>query len=202
LLSPTYEDEESVIPGVIQRSVTAPLNPSVPLEQASSSYGTLRTKKSPQLPSTQSSSRKSPGALRVSRLRRAKTAVIPEAEEIWGELEEDSPSSVVSPFSARRRSLHVRTPTPSKLRPQSGDSGLESSQELPPLTPNEQTGLLARSSTGRNYRDRRRRQPSGNRDSEARSQDAIGGWWKMKRWWKRDKNSKGKSTTNNGADNA
>ena len=66
------------------------------------------------------------------------------------------------------------------------------------MTPNERTGLLARSPAGRTYRDRRRRRASvaggeGSR-GEGRSQDAVGGWWKMKRWWKigRDRDKRGK----------
>jgi len=63
------------------------------------------------------------------------------------------------------------------------------STELPP--PDETTGLLARSGTGRSYRDRKRRKSvplggDGTQDqAQDRAQDALGGWWKM-RWW-RDK---------------
>jgi len=58
------------------------------------------------------------------------------------------------------------------------------STELPP---DETTGLLARSETGRGYRDRKRRKsaPLGGDGTQDRAQDAFGGWWKM-RWW-RDK---------------
>lgn len=99
-----------------------------------------------------------------------------EVDEIWGELSEDAPTPLA--FGPRRSSARS---TPVGDRP---SSALARSVELPP--PDETTHLLARASTGRSYRDRRRRRSvpggdEGRRDSAP--QEALGGWWKM-RWWK------------------
>lgn len=102
-----------------------------------------------------------------------------EADEIWGELEEGGPSPLMSPFSQRRSSARS---TPLGIRP---STAMTDSTELP--APDETTGLLARTGTGRSYRDRKRRKsaPIGGDGTQERAQDALGGWWKMK-WW-RDK---------------
>ena len=122
--------------------------------------------------------------LNVTRLRRKG---ITESEEIWEELEDDSIREL-SPSTWRRSSVWS---TPSS-RTGPGGPALDH-------TPDETTALLARSSTGRSYRDKRRRRSSHvlpNQERESRrvstmSQEALGGWWKMKRWWK-GKRDKGK----------
>ena len=52
--------------------------------------------------------------------------------------------------------------------------------------PIESTALL-RAGTGRSYRDRRRRSMPGletrRRSLDGQTQEAVGGWWKMKKWW-------------------
>ncbi|MCJ1397506.1 hypothetical protein MMC11_000699 [Xylographa trunciseda] len=110
---------------------------------------------------------------------RARRSTMAEVDEIWGELEEDTPTQSPSPFGPRK--LSARS-TPVRDRP---SSSMMSSGELAP--PDETTGLLARSGTGRSYRDRRRRRsaPLGGREGARVAQEALGGWWKM-RWW-RDK---------------
>lgn len=117
---------------------------------------------------------------------------VTESEEIWGELEDDTLADL-SPFSRRRSS--ARSTTSSKL-PSRGNPMDES--------PNESTALLARSGTGRSYRDRRRRstpifetQERERRRRSASSQEAVGGWWKMKNWWRgTERKDKGKATVN------
>lgn len=103
-----------------------------------------------------------------------KAVCLTEADEIWGELDDDAKASPPRPL---RRPSTVRTL-----------QGL-SQREEPPDTPNEATPLLR----FRTFR-RRRRRSTGFPGFTARpsprspklrgneSQDAIGGFWKMK-WW-------------------
>ncbi|MCJ1436632.1 hypothetical protein MMC27_006012 [Xylographa pallens] len=108
---------------------------------------------------------------------RARRTTMAEVDEIWGELEEDAPTPLPSPFGLRGSSVRS---TPLRDRP---SSSMISSGELPPAT--ETTGLLARSGTGRSYRvwRRRRSAPLGDRERARLAQEALGGWWKM-RWWR------------------
>lgn len=130
--------------------------------------------------------------LNITRLRRKG---ITETEEIWEELEDDTIGEL-SPFSMRRGSVWSAS-----SRPTSKDQ-----QNDPP--PDESTALLARSSTGRSYRDKRRRhstQTVGTQERDSRrksvsSQEALGGWWKMKRWWSGN-DGKGKDREDNGHGN-
>ena len=115
--------------------------------------------------------------LNQSRLHRRALA---EADEIFRELEDNESLAPLSPFSNRRSSARS---TPSRLRPHSATE-----DENPIAPPDETTDLLARSSTGRSYREKRRRRsmPIGEGEGSKRrgdiAQDALGGWWKM-RWW-------------------
>ena len=108
---------------------------------------------------------------------RARRTTIAEVDEIWGELEEDAPTPLSSPFGLPRSSARS---TPLRDRP---SSSMASSGKLP--LPDETTGLLARSGTGRSYRvwRRRRSAPLGDRERAGLAQEALGGWWKM-RWWR------------------
>lgn len=130
--------------------------------------------------------------LNITRLRRKG---LTESEEIWRELEDDSPSPM-TPFSQFRRSSLRSTSSPSTKR--------NSRFDLPDLDedgqddPSERSGLLTRSGTGRTYRTlhhgRRRSTPGSEarrRRSGSSSQAALGGWWKMK-WWKDGKGEKAK----------
>jgi len=118
----------------------------------------------------------------ITRLRRPG---ITESEEIWDELEDDSLADL-SPFSHRRSSVLS-----------SRDQTLVDED-----APTESTVLLSRTGTGRSYRDHRRRRSVPVLDSGAMerrrrsvsSQEALGGWWKMK-WWK-ERNEKGKGVGN------
>lgn len=132
--------------------------------------------------------RKDNDLLTITRLRRKG---ITESEEIWGELEDGVPGEL-SPLTHRRSSARS---TPSKTVFSRGYPMDES--------PNESTALLARSGTGRSYRDRRMRRSTVNletperdrRRKSASSQDAIGGWWKMTSWWRgKGRRDKGKGT--------
>lgn len=109
-----------------------------------------------------------------------KTVRLTEADEIWGELADDTAKVPASGRSSRRVS---RTKSPSAL--ESGE-------------PDEHTSLL-HSNTGR----RRRRKSTGfpgftarpsprgaKRRSTLQSQDATGGFWQMG-WWKRDASGSG-----------
>lgn len=101
---------------------------------------------------------------------------ITESEEIWEELGDDSVSEP-SRF-AHQRANTISIPAKNYPHPE-----LEGS-------PTESTSLLTRSGMGRIYRDRRRRSApmmgssSQKRSRASRSQDALGGWWKMQKWWK------------------
>ena len=170
LLSPTYEDEEAAAPH-LKHAATLPIRPSSPMTQ--SIYGTMKAKGRIRLAS--------PSSLGISKIRRARTA-IHEADEIWDELEEGRHSNSGSPLSTRRVSFPARLTTSSKISPGSDTSPtMVSNTGLPP---DEQTTLL-RSSTGRSYRDRKPRQTSvsGTGHARRKSQEAVGGWWKMQRWW-------------------
>ena len=131
--------------------------------------------------------------LSATRLRRKG---ITESEEIWEELEDDTLTEL-SPFSQQRRSSaqttpHFKTPM-SKSDGKAIDEG-----------PNESSPLLSRSGTGRSYRDRRRRRSApmletldcdrerDRRRKSVESQEAVGGWWKMKNWWYGGQKGKGK----------
>ncbi|KAK0125014.1 hypothetical protein ONS96_008881 [Cadophora gregata f. sp. sojae] len=108
-----------------------------------------------------------------------KTVRVTEANEIWGELEDDTAAKPPSPARPPRRA----------------SSGLPESAARD--EPDENTSLL-RSNT---FSRRRRRRSTGFPGFTARpsprgsgrrhkSQDATGGFWKMK-WWKRDDSGKG-----------
>lgn len=116
--------------------------------------------------------------LGVSRLRRKG---VTESEEIWEELEDDTINEVATPYS-RRISIAQSARSPRHI----------SQGALAEDAPNESTALLSRSGTGRSYRDKGRRRSShmtNSRELDRRrksvsSQEAQGGWWKMKRWFK------------------
>ena len=123
---------------------------------------------------------------------------ITESEEIWEELEDsgDTPA-IPSPFSRRRISAQT-TPylKPSAVSMLGGADAAEEDE-----TPSESTALL-RAGTGRSYRDRRRRRSmpgleTRRRSSDGQAQEAVGGWWKMRKWWYRSMGP-GKGKGNNG----
>jgi hypothetical protein len=108
-----------------------------------------------------------------------KSIRLTEADEIWGELEDDNTKS---PSQSRPPRASTAPPPPA----------LESSE------PDEHTSLL-RSNTGRRRRRRStgfpgftaRPSPRGPKRRHTQSQDAVGGFWKMKWWGKRDGSGKG-----------
>jgi hypothetical protein len=111
-----------------------------------------------------------------------KTVRLTEADEIWGELQDDDTKST-SPTRHRRSSTHLSLPK----SPRSGDN-----QTNP--EPTETTSLLRNNSFNR----RRRRKSAGfpgfqarpasrsfrRRNTQSQQQEALGGFWKMK-WWQR-----------------
>ena len=114
--------------------------------------------------------------LNVTRLRKKG---ITESEEIWEELEDDTLAEL--PSFLRRRSSAQQSPVARPI-----------AQENPPSeAPTESTSLL-RSTTGRSYRDTKRRHSGTTHEAEERererrsvsSQEALGGWWKMKKWFR------------------
>ena len=125
----------------------------------------------------------------ITRLRRNG---ITESEEIWEELEDDALVEL-SP-SSRRRGSAPSNPLTSRLRGNLLDEDT-----------NESTALLARSGTGRSYRDRRRRrsvpisevQERQRVGRSASSREASGSWWKVITGWiGNEKKDKGKDTGN------
>ena len=127
--------------------------------------------------------------LSITRLRRNG---ITESEEIWEELEDDALAEM-SPF-LRRRSSAQSNPSlslHSRESPRNGNT-------------NEPTAPLARSGTGRSYRNRRRRRSTpimGTQERErsrrsASSQEATDSWWKVQTWWREgERKAKGKGTS-------
>ena len=120
----------------------------------------------------------------IHRLRSKKG--ITESDEIWEELEDggDTPASP-SPFSRRKSSAQT---TPYFRPPATSMSGGRDSV-MSEESPTESTVLL-HAGSGRNYRDKRRRRSTPGVETRRRSvdnrnqsQEAVGGWWKMKRWW-------------------
>lgn len=131
---------------------------------------------------------KNNGLLSITRLRRKG---VTESEEIWEELEDDAFPGL-TPFSRRKSSARSM---PASKPP--------SRRDLIDEIPNESTALLARSGTGRSYRDRRRRRSTpiletqGRERKSASSQEALGGWWKMRDWWRgKERKNKGKGSSN------
>ena len=199
LSSPTIaSDEESRL--LLPRSVTLPTKSSQLPTYGAISKG-KRNVRYVSNPLVTANTNPSASPSRSPRRPRRKT--VNEADEIWNELE-DSSTPRFPPFS-RRVSTGARHLTPSRLRPGSSSSAtgtpavqgrpsIESHSSLPtPKLLDESAGPLARSATGRLYRDRRRRRSVlGNETSASRregtrrasQQQAVGGWWKMKRWWK------------------
>lgn len=126
--------------------------------------------------------------LSITRLRRKG---ITESEEIWEELEDDAIAEL-SPFSRRKSSARSTS-----------SSRLQSRQNPMDEIPDESTALLAQPSAGRSYRDRRRRRSTPRLETQERerrrrsmsSQEDLGGWWKMRNWWR------GKETKNKGKGN-
>lgn len=127
--------------------------------------------------------------LSITRLRRKG---ITESEEIWEELEDDALADL-SPSSRRRSSAWSN---PSRLYSQGDPTG----ENI-----NESTALLARSTTGRSYRDRRRRRSMPVSEIQERergrtstlSSEALGNWWTLGSWWRgREKRDKGKNFSN------
>lgn len=129
--------------------------------------------------------------LSATRLRRR---AVTESQEIWEELEDASPLSLpVSPWTLppRRSTSSRSTPSRPPVRQHEsnpiineGNAGGDGADDE---ILDEETALLARSGTGRTYRDRRRRRSApmlgreeGDRGPEA--QAATGGWWRMG-WW-------------------
>ena len=117
---------------------------------------------------------------------------ITESEEIWEELEDDAHVDL-SP-SSRRRGSAPSNPLVSRPRANTLDEDA-----------NDSTTLLARSGTGRSYRDRRRRRSIPISEAQERqrvgrsalSQVASGSWWKVITWRiGNEKKDKGKDTGN------
>ena len=127
--------------------------------------------------------------LSITRVRRNG---ITESAEIWEELEDDVLAEL-SPFSRRRSSVRS-TPSKSYSRRNAVDEDTD-----------ESTALLARSGTGRSYRDRRRRRSTPILETQERergrksalSQELLGSWLKIKSWWRGEEmKDKGKDTGN------
>lgn len=127
--------------------------------------------------------------LSITRLRRKG---ITESEEIWEELEDDAIAEL-SPFSRRKSSAQSTS-----------SSKLQSRRNPEDEIPDESTALLAKPGAGRSYRDRRRRRSTPKLETQERerrrrsasSQEALGGWWKMRNWWRgNDTKNKGKSNS-------
>ena len=125
---------------------------------------------------------------------------VTESEEIWEELEDEradklSEFSPVLPYHHQRATSARTTPATSHR-----NSKVLFDDNEANVQPTETTGLLARSGTGRSYRDKRRRRSvpmlsidtAQSRRRSAGSQEALGGWWKMKWWQRGDPKGKGK----------
>ena len=110
---------------------------------------------------------------------------ITESEEIWEELEDSGDTPAIPSLFSRRRTSAQTTPY---LKP-SASSMLGGTDAEDEETPSESTALL-RAGTGRSYRDKRRRRSMPGLETRRRglddqTQEALGGWWKMRKWWYR-----------------
>lgn len=145
------------------------------------------------------SSLKDSGLLKIPRIRHRPTKDI--GEDIWDELHDTE----LNPSSKSPLHAQFAPSPPSRSRAQSLSSAAKFDstyqRDSPgvldsPSLSTEETPLLHRSSTGRSYRDTRRRRSmpvspldlQSHRERERRrrsvsSQEALGGWWKMQ-WWK------------------
>jgi drug/metabolite transporter (DMT)-like permease len=117
-----------------------------------------------------------------------KSVRLTEADEIWGELQDDDAQS--SP--GRARSIMTMFAESPLVHPQDDDEDAAAAAAAPP---DEHTSLLRaggrRRSTGFAARPRRRK------NSRGRNQDAVGGLWKM-RWWERKSRSRSGSGSGKG----
>lgn len=180
--SPTSSDEESAI------------DTRTPLLAHHNGNGTnLSISRTPTL--------KNNDLLRSTRLLRKKGMMVPtEADEIWGELIEDSPfadnpnpSSPLSRtaprpvtwYSSQRRTSARSTPSHPPLQDIGEGDGIADGE-----APDEYSALLGRSATGRTYRDKRRRHSAplersgrpGSRSEGAGMARLSEPWWR--RWWR------------------
>ncbi|KAA6414219.1 MAG: DUF803 domain-containing [Lasallia pustulata] len=139
--------------------------------------------------------------LRSTRALRKKGMIAPtEADEIWGELIEDSPfadnPNISSPlsrnvsrqamwYSSQRSTSAKSTPSQRPVRDSGEGDGVTNGE-----APDEHTALLGRTATGRTYRDKRRRH-SAPFEQAGRPGSGSGGsgtsrpsepWWR--RWWR------------------
>ena len=154
---------------------------------------------SPSIPRTPTA--KNNDLLRSTRLLRKRGMMgATEADEIWGELVEDAPFAnnpdISSPlslntsrsrtwYSSQRRASVKSTRTQTPLQDNGDADGVANGE-----APDEHTALLARSGTGRTYRDRRRRRSApleradfpGGRSEGARTQRDPESWWR--RLWR------------------
>lgn len=115
-----------------------------------------------------------------------KAVRLSEVDEIWGELEDDDAKSTSTRPKAKRPNSASTFPRPSNY---DEEAGMDS-----PI-PDENTSLLQRQVSSSRRRRRRstgfpgftaRPTPRKRRSMRSESQDATGGWWKMKWWRDRD----------------
>ncbi|KAF7913231.1 hypothetical protein EAE99_010728 [Botrytis elliptica] len=128
-----------------------------------------------------------------------KAVRLSEVDEIWGELEDDDAKSTPTRPRAKRPNFASTFPRTSNY---DEEAGMDS-----PI-PDENTSLLQREVSF--YRRKRRRStgfpgfaarptPRKRRSMRSESQDATGGWWKMK-WWRGRDGSNGKGPPPSGGD--
>ncbi|KAF5873243.1 putative duf803 domain-containing protein [Botrytis fragariae] len=128
-----------------------------------------------------------------------KAVRLSEVDEIWGELEDDDAKSTPTRPRAKR-------PNFASTFPRSSNYDEEARVDSP--IPDENTSLLQREVSF--YRRKRRRStgfpgftarptPRKRRSMRSESQDATGGWWKMK-WWRDRDGSNGKGPPPSGGD--
>ncbi|CCD47904.1 hypothetical protein ACHAPC_008212 [Botrytis cinerea] len=128
-----------------------------------------------------------------------KAVRLSEVDEIWGELEDDDAKSTPTRPKAKRPNSASTFPRPSNY---DEEAGMDS-----PI-PDENTSLLQRQVSSSRRRRRRstgfpgftaRPTPRKRRSMRSESQDATGGWWKMKWWRDRDGwNDKGSGPPSSG----
>ncbi|MCJ1311224.1 hypothetical protein MMC25_004895 [Agyrium rufum] len=229
--SPTLpNDEESLL---LPKRRSSMSNNTTPKPSKSVTYQTFEAPSTPHRTSTLRQNEI------LSSTRRARTHTVSEVNEIWNELEDESPipTNVPSPWLSNRRSSLRNIPSrpgsaaliendvPSSQAVSRNETAMQSSDSLA-------SNGEGRSIMGRTYRDRRRssmpfertndisagqddrphsasrtRRPGrrksanerGQNQKDEQQQDALGGWWKMRRWFNRRDSDKREDGEDGGA---
>jgi magnesium transporter len=114
-----------------------------------------------------------------------------EADEIWGELEDDATRY---PGPLPRRSISGIS-TVSRLRRSDDDATHETTSELRPVTSRSNRSRRKRPGSSHFRKPSEEQSPQIGTPKVTKSQSALGGWWRME-WWKRRRDLTPAAVTN------